>query len=213
MAGVKAVLGYGSVALLGLGASLLGYQLLRADLAESVYRARLENLASEYETLRSTYNEAVKRTAVTELIVREGKLSVRIRNAGGVIEEIATPYDPKREIFVDYAIVDGRLWIRRVFDVLTPPARGVLIDPALAEIDWEQDHALYGKAVYRSLDEGRWVVTVSGDGSLGLMRAGPEPVVLSSPVQLGSFEEIDAELRGRIAQIRPGDVWREFWGR
>jgi hypothetical protein len=210
--GVKNVLWLGAVGLLGSGALLLGYQLVRADLAEAVYRERLEGLASEYETLRGRYNDAVRRTAVTELVVEQGTLLVRVRNAQGVIEDIETPYDPGREIFVDYAIVDGRLWIRRVFDALTPPSKGLLIDPSLADVDWDEEGATFGKAVYRSLTEGRWVVTVSGDGSLGLMQAGLEPVRLSAPVALGSFEEMDAELRGRIAEIGMGDIWRQLWG-
>jgi len=38
-----------------------------------------------------------------------------------------------------------------------------------------------GKAVYRKLTEGRWLVTVTGNGSLGLERARREAVVLLSP--------------------------------
>lgn len=201
-----------AVAALGTGAALLGYHLIRADLSESVYRQRLEEIARQYESLRDRYNEAVRRTAVTELLVRDGRLSVRIRNAAGVIREIPTDFDPRNEIYVDYAIVDGRLWIRRVFDALTPPSRGVIIDPELAQIEWDGERATFGKAVYRSLGEGRWVVTASGDGSLGLMLAGDEPTVLSPPVAIGRFEEIDAELRGRIAEIGPYDIWRQLWG-
>lgn len=197
---------------LGVGAALLGYHLIRAEVTESVYRQRLEDVASQYESLREQYNDAVRRTAVTELLVHDGHLSVRIRNAAGVIKEIPTDFDPRNEIYVDYAIVDGRLWIRRVFDALTPPSKGLIIDPELAEIDWEGERATFGKAVYRSLGDGRWVVTASGDGSLGLMLAGDEPTVLSAPVPIGSFEEIHSELRDEIANIGPSDVWREFWG-
>lgn len=197
---------------LGVGASLLGYHLIRADVTESVYRQRLEDVAQHYEALREQYNEAVRRTAVTELLVHDGHLSVRLRNAEGIIREIPTDFDPRNEIYVDYAIVDGRLWIRRVFDALTPPSKGLIIDPRLANLDWDDEGATFGKAVYRSLSDGRWVVTVSGDGSLGLRMAGEEPADLASPVRIGTYEEIDAELREDIANIGPTDVWREFWG-
>ena len=48
-----------------------------------VYRERLAAVASDYEELRGRFNEAVRRTAVTELVVENGALSVAIRNAGG----------------------------------------------------------------------------------------------------------------------------------
>lgn len=206
------MLAFTAAGALGVGSSLLGYHLIRADVAEGVYRQRLEDIAGRYESLRGQYNEAVRRTAVTELLVREGRLSVRICNAGGVVKEIPTEFNPAGEIYVDYAIVDGRLWIRRVFDAQTPPARGLLVDPSLANIDWDGASATFGKAVYRSLGEGRWVVSVSGDGSLDLRQAGHEPAVLSPPPRLGTFDEIDSELRRRLDDIGPGDVWKQFWG-
>ncbi|MCL4221108.1 MAG: hypothetical protein KJZ65_07035 [Phycisphaerales bacterium] len=206
------MLAFTAAGALGVGASLLGYHLIRADVAESVYRQRLEDIAGRYESLREQYNEAVRRTAVTELLVRDGRLSVRICNAAGVVKEIPTDFNPAGEIYVDYAIVDGRLWIRRVFDAQTPPARGLLVDPSLANIDWDGGSATFGKAVYRSLGEGRWVVSASGDGSLELRQAGKEPAVLSPPPRLGTFDEIDSELRRRLDDIGPGDVWKQFWG-
>lgn len=206
------MLAFTAAGALGVGASLLGYHLIRADVAEGVYRQRLQDIAGRYENLREQYNEAVRRTAVTELLVRDGRLSVRICNAAGVVHEIPTDFNPSGEIYVDYAIVDGRLWIRRVFDAQTPPARGLLVDPALADINWDGGGATFGKAVYRSLGEGRWVVSVSGDGSLELRQAGNEPAVLSPPPRLGTFDEIDSELRRRLHDIGPGDVWKQFWG-
>lgn len=200
-----------STTALGLGASIFGYQLLRADLAKSIYRERLEAMADQYQSLQHHYNDAVRRTAVTELVVNDGRLSVRIRNAAGIIEDIPTPYDPRAEIYVDYAIVDGRLWIRRVFDALTPPSSGLVIDPERAHIDWNEPRALFGKAVYRSLDEGRWVVSVSGDGSLGLRMATDDPTPLAAPPLLGTFEEIETDIQSQIADIRPGDIWRQLW--
>ncbi|RMH14053.1 MAG: hypothetical protein D6695_02295 [Planctomycetota bacterium] len=196
----------------GVGAALLGYHLIRADITKAVYRQRLEDVAAQYESLRDRYNQAVRRTAVTELLVEDGRLSVRIRNAAGVIKVIPTDFDPTAEIYVDYAVVDGRLWIRRIFDALTPPTRGLVIDPRLADIDWDDELATFGKAVYRSLDDGRWVITASGDGSLALQRASEEPTNLAAPLRLGSFEELETELQEEIARIGPADIWRQLWG-
>jgi hypothetical protein len=195
----------------GIGAATLAYFMVRANITESVYRQRLEEVAARYENLREQYNDAVRRTAVTELVVTDGHLSVRIRNAAGVIEDIPTDYDPRSEIFVDYAIVDGRLWIRRVFDALTPPSNGLLIDPQLAGIDWDAENTDFGKAVYRSLGEGRWVITASGDGSLALRPAEDDLVTLETPPTLGSFEEMNEQLEGEIANISPADIWHALW--
>jgi hypothetical protein len=195
----------------GIGAATLAYFMVRANITESVYRQRLEEVAARYENLREQYNDAVRRTAVTELVVTNRRLSVRIRNAAGIIEDIPTDYDPRSEIFVDYAIVDGRLWIRRVFDALTPPSKGLLIDPQLAGINWDAENTDFGKAVYRSLGEGRWVITASGDGSLALRPAEDDLVTLETPPTLGSFEEMNEQLEGEIANISPADIWYALW--
>jgi hypothetical protein len=82
----------------------------------------------------------------------------------------------------------GRLWIRRVFSNDVPPERGVVINPLVDDVDWDSDNARYGKAIYRRLGEGRWVITVTGDGSLGLKRVEGEPVQLSPPPPVRDFE-------------------------
>ena len=207
------------MAILGL-TGFAGYRLLRSDIEASVYRSRLEEVARDYELLRESYNEAIRRTAVTELRVEQGVLSVAIRNALGDVRIIDTPYDPSREIYVDYAILDGRLWIRRIFDATTPPEEGLLVDPNLADVDWSTDPDGYGKAAYRSLAEGRWVVTATGDGSLGLGRrrsgdaaklAPPPPVHTYEPLervvdrQLGAIEPREA-LRALAAQLGSGNA-------
>ncbi|GIK18711.1 MAG: hypothetical protein DYG93_09840 [Leptolyngbya sp. PLA2] len=194
---VRVVSAGAMIALAGLG-SVLGYRFLRSQAEAAVYRDRLATLAEEYEGLRATYNEAVRRTAVTELVVRDGRLSVRVRTADGAIRETPTPYDPRGEVYVDYVVRDGRLWIRRVFDASTPPSRAVVIDPAFGEVAWGDGEV--GKAVYRSLGEGRWVVSVTGGGSLGLVRAGDaDEVELSSAPAVRDYEpalrEADAAAR------------------
>jgi hypothetical protein len=194
--------------LLGL-VGLAGYQLLRAGLAADVYRARLAQAAQDYEALRGQYNRAVRRTAVSELLVEEGRLAVRIRDAGGEIRRIETPFDPAREIYVDFVVLDGRLWIRRVFDDRTPPEQAVLVDPELAEIDWSAHPQDHGKAAYRALGPGRWVVTVTGDGALALARAGDEPPVpLAPPPPVRSYEPIESTLDDALRELSPGEL---FW--
>jgi hypothetical protein len=185
------------------------YQLLRTGLAADVYRARLEQAVGDYEALRGQYNQAVRRTAVTELIVEDGRLAVAIRDAGGAVRRLETPFDPAREIYVDFVVLDGRLWIRRVFDDRTAPEQGVLVDPALAEIDWSAEGAAYGKATYRSLTPGRWVVSVTGDGSLGLTRERDDMrIELAPPPPVRSYEPIESELDTALRDLGPVEVLR-----
>jgi len=188
---------------------LAGYQLLRIGLAADVYRMRLEETVGDYEALRGQYNQAVRRTAITELVVEDGKLAVAIRDAGGSIRTIETPFDPSREIYVDFVVLDGRLWIRRVFDDRTPPEQGVLVDPALAQIDWSEERAAYGKAAYRALGPGRWVVSVTGDGSLGLTRSPDDArTELAPPPPMRSYEPIEAALDDTLRELGPAEVLR-----
>lgn len=189
-----------------LGATAVaGYRVVRAEVAADIYKARLAEMAADYETLRGTYNEAVRRTSVSELVVKDGELTVRVRNAAGMIKEIETPYDPSGEIYVDYMVIDGRLWIRRVFDAKTAPISGIVIDPEI-EPDWNDPSVRFGKAVYRSLSEGRWVVTVTGDGSLGLGPAGDHEE-LSPPPQVKDYEELVKEADAEADKLAWTDVW------
>jgi hypothetical protein len=146
---------------------------------------------------------------VTELVVEDGRLSVAIRDAGGSIRSIETPFDPSREIYVDFVVLEGRLWIRRVFDDRTPPEQGVLVDPALAEIDWSAEAADHGKAAYRALGPGRWVVSVTGDGSLGLTRAREDaPAELAPPPALRSYEPVESEIDDGLGELGAAEVLR-----
>ena len=198
-------------AVLAAGA-LAGYRVVRAEIAADIYRARLAELVADYESLRETYNRAVSRTAVTELVVADGRLAVRVRSAAGVLREIPTPFDPAGEVYVDYVVQNGRLWIRRVFDADTAPADAVVLDPEVDDPDWDAPGARFGKAVYRSLGPGRWVVTVTGDGSLGLARARDSSAVqLPPPPQIRDFEQIATEADQRADQIAAADVWRRLF--
>ena len=194
-------------------ASFAAFRLLEARLAAEVYRERIAELASDYETLRERHNEAVRRTAVTELRVEGGELSVVVRTAEGELRVFASPYDPRKEIYVDYAVLDGRLWIRRVFDEDTPPGEGMLIDPELAHVEWDEESGSHGKAAYRALGEGRWVVDVTGDGSLGLARREPgETVELAPPPPVRDYAPVESEVRDALGSIGPGEALRVIVG-
>jgi len=195
----------GIAALTGL-AGFAGYRFVRADIAAKVYRDRLGDMARDYEALRATYNEAVRRTAVTELVVKDKKLSVRIRAADGTDKEIPTALDPSGEVYVDFVVLDQRLWIRRVFDDKTPPWKAVVIDPGIKDIDWDAPGAAHGKAVYRRLTEGRWVVSVSGDGALGLARA-EGPTELGTTPAIKDYKSAETEAMAEADKIGIADVW------
>lgn len=201
-----------AVVLLGV-AGFVGYRLIEANLKADIYRDRLTALAQDYDRLRQTYNQAVRKTAVTELVVEDGKLCVSIRTHEGVVRQIPTPFDPSGEIYVDYVVLDGRLWVRRVFDAQTPPSAGVVIEPELSEVRWDDPALAHGKAVYRRLDEGRWIVTVTGDGSLGLAKAtGDEPADLTAIPPVRDYEPVNEQARAEVDRIGPGDVVRRLVG-
>jgi len=204
-----------------LGVAMLGYTVARNDLAAEVYRDRLAALAHEYESLRGRYNEVVRRAAVTELIVEDGALSVRVVGPDGRERIVPTPLDPRGEIYVDFVVLDGRLWIRRLFDARTSPSDGLVLDPRLATLGWVDGidegesvlseeagatplHARVGKAVYRRLEEGRWIVTVTGNGSLGLERARDgEPARLLAAPQVRDYRSIEQEVQARLDRVGP----------
>lgn len=173
------------------GATYVGFELVQSQQAAEKYRRQWEEVSKELDDMQNTYNDVVRRTAVTELHVKNGRLSAVIRTAEGELKRIETPYDPNNEIFVDYIVLDGRIWIRRVFDDKTAPDKGIIINPSLASIDWDADRVHHGKAVYRRLGEGRWTVTVTGNGSLGLARASETTSMpLAAPPVIREADEI-----------------------
>lgn len=192
-----------------------GYFAMRAHLASEIYRDRLVELSQEYEQLAEEYRAAVRKSAVTELRVFEGKLSVIIRTSEGVFRELETPYDPTGEIYVDYVVLNNRLWIRRVFDQHTSPSQGIIIDPRFVDIDW-QDRAdeEHGKAVYRRLSEGRWAITVTGSGALGLQRISADARIewVSAP-EIRDFSELEESIRRDSERIGPVEIARRLVGR
>ena len=198
------------------GAAILGYHYVRAGAAADIYRTRLAALADEYEGLRTTYNEAVRKSAVTELAVEDGKLAVLVVSETGVLRRVETPYDPAGEIYVDYIVRDSRLWIRRVFDANTPPSQGVVIDPGLGPVLWGEGEGQtrMGKAVYRQLGEGRWVISVTGSGALGLVKVAETAKVNLTPTpKIADFATVTVQADRDVESIGMGEVFSRLVSR
>jgi hypothetical protein len=200
--------------LLLVGLGWVGLRFAKGAAAAGIYQQRLEALHGDYEQLRGQYNQAVRRTAVTELVVEDDVVTVVVREADGSTREVRTPLSGSEEVFVDYVVLDGRLMIRRVFDSYGP-AQGVVIDPELLAVDFSAYDAAVGKAVYRTLGEGRWIVSVTGDGSLGLTEAPDEaPAELAYRPEVRDYdplEEADAAAQDAGRDISVMDVMRALW--
>ncbi|MFT5424161.1 MAG: hypothetical protein ACI89L_001954 [Phycisphaerales bacterium] len=201
------------LALVGVG-GVMAMRSERSAARAELYQERLRELATRYTELADVYNVAVRKTAVTELVVADRTLTVRVRTADGVLLDVPTPYNPASEIYVDYAVLDGRVWIRRVFDEHTAPSEATVIDPKLADIDWDLEGLKLGKAVYRSLSDGRWVVSVSGNGSLGLTRLadGAQDAGLIHAPAVVEFEQIEAQVDEQIDRITSGQLLARVFG-
>ncbi|MBB6430649.1 hypothetical protein [Algisphaera agarilytica] len=201
-----------SVALLA-GAGVLGYQVLRNGVAADVYHDRLVELNDQHNELIDQYNQAVTRTAVTELLVEDGQVCVVVRTADDREPEVhPVAADPQHPIYVDYVVKDSRLLIRRVFDSKSVPDEAGVIDSALLDLDWNDPTIKHGQAIYRQLSDGRWIVTVSGDGSLALAKVEDDTEVELLPAPaVNDFDPIEAT-QEQIKQITPGDVFERYFG-
>lgn len=191
--------------------SLVAYRLVRSHVADDIYRQRLREANERYTALASTYNDAVKKTAVTELVVYEdGSVCVAFVNEDGTEEIKQTPFKMGSEVFVDFMVVDGKTFFRRVFDENTPPKEALVINPL--KKSWEQSgETARGKAAYAKLTEpGRWTVTLSGNGSLDIAKKDKdaEPTRLMPPPDVKNYDEIEAELNDTINDITPADVFQ-----
>lgn len=174
----------------------------RGRVLSDLYRERLAGIAREYEALRSRYNEAVEKSAVTELVVEEGRIAVVVRGSDQVLRTLPTELDPKREVHVDFVVWDGRLFIRRLYDDQTAPKDGFLVDPKLSTLDWNNPALARGLSVYRGdLAEGRWVVTTSGNGALELTKVtGASPELKSAP-PVRDYAQIEKELDEKAKEV------------
>ncbi|MEM9882837.1 MAG: hypothetical protein AAF800_07965 [Planctomycetota bacterium] len=195
------------------GAGVLGYQMLHRGVAADVYHERLVELSGEHQQLVETYNRAVTRTAATELLVADGTVCVNVRTADGRLETHPVAADPAHPIYVDYVVKDHRLLIRRVFDSRSAPDDAGVIDSALLDVDWSDPSVRHGQAIYRRLTDGRWIVTVSGDGSLALAKVDADAAVELLPApEVGTYDPVEAT-RQRIDRITPADVLGRVLGR
>ncbi|MEM6458138.1 MAG: hypothetical protein AAF710_01970 [Planctomycetota bacterium] len=195
------------------GAGVLGYQMLHRGVAADVYHQRLVELSDEHQQLVETYNRAVTRTAATELVVADGTVCVNVRTADGRLETHPVAADPRHPIYVDYVVKDNRLLIRRVFDAKSAPDDAGVIDSALLDIDWSDPAVRHGQAIYRRLTDGRWIVTVSGDGSLALAKVDEDAAVELLPApEVGTYDPVEATQQA-IDRITPADVFGRVLGR
>lgn len=195
------------------GAGTLGYQFLQSHFAADVYLERLEELQKDHTQLTGEYNKAVTRTAVTELVVAKPNLTVNVRTADGRVDPHPVQANLDYPIYVDYVLVDGRLLIRRVFDSQTKPDDGTVIDSDLINIDWNDPAVKNGQTVYRQLSDGRWIVTVSGDGALALGKVPAEAEVeLIRAPEVGTFDPV-AEAKATVNRIGPLEVFAKLFGR
>jgi len=186
----------------------------RGNIVAGIYRERLEKLSANYQQLRGQYNEAVRKTAVTELVLEGGRLNVVIRTAAGVVETIATYLDANQEVHVEYLVQDGKLWIRRVYTLSEPDPGGramaavAMINPSLADPPWSTDADLKGLSVFRkNLSPGRWVVTTTGNAALDLKKLPPgQESQLTCPPPVRDFPAMEKEIRAKVAKLG----WMDF---
>ncbi len=193
-------------------AGVLGFRMVRNQIEADVYRDRLVALNTQHEALRERYNQAVRKTAITELIVGEENVDVHIRTIDGRDQTIKTPANPHEEVYVDYALIDGRLWIRRIYDETTAPKEGMYIDSDLIDIDWDAQGASHGKAIYKRMKPGRYVVTLTASGSLELVACNDcDKIELAAAPEIREFEPLD-EAEQRVEGIGVGEVLGRVFG-
>jgi hypothetical protein len=200
------------VAMIALGvAALLGYQWAKASVAENIYRDRLTELQDDYEQLAERYNEAITPRPVTELLVEDQRVCVLVRKGDGELVRVPTPFNAwENDVYVDYVLADGRLLIRRVFEINNErnTSMPVQVDADLVDVQWG-DAVPFGKAIYRSqMADGRWVVSVTGDGSLALKRVGDDEAIdLATRPEIQKYDPIDERTDAAVERIGIADVW------
>ncbi|MEO0587983.1 MAG: hypothetical protein AAF078_10115, partial [Planctomycetota bacterium] len=93
---MRQVIQYVAVVVL-IGGLIAGYQVYRQQAMVAGLREALDASRAAYDDLAADYDEAVRRSAVTELVVADGRLAVVVKTAFGDVERIDTPLDPRRE--------------------------------------------------------------------------------------------------------------------
>jgi hypothetical protein len=194
----------------------LAYRYAQAMFAEDLYRQRISALVKDYESLRSSFNAAVKKTAVTELLVNDdGSICVVFVNMDGSEVVQPTKFRMGSEVFVDFVVIDGRLFLRRVFDENTKPSEALVINPELQKVEWQSGKIAGGSAPYTQINKtGRWVVNVNGTGALEIRhtdeKAPRTPLVATPAVK--DFSTVDKELDAQLEQITAADVLKSIFG-
>ncbi len=205
-----------TLAILGL-ATLAGYQWAKASVAQDIYRDRLSHLQQDYQQLATQYNQAVTPRPVTELLVEEGIVCLAVRKGDGQVVRIPTTFNVRlNRVYVDYLLVDQRLMIFRAFEFNTvnavPPDKVVTIDPALLDLEGDLERVPFGKSLScRNLPDGRYLISVTGDGSLGLKPvSADEPIQLTTHPPIKEFAPVDEQAHDEVESITFGDVWRSL---
>lgn len=198
-------------------ATFAGYQWAKASVAQEIYRDRLTSLQADYQQLAQQYNQAVTPRPVTELLIEDGKVCVIVRKGDGELVRVPTPFNAKEnQVYVDYIVADSRLLIRRVFEFhkvnAVPPDKVIYVDPDLLEIQWDPEKIPYGKALSSSnMADGRYVISVTGDGSLGLKKVSEDTTItLTSRPKVKEYEPVDERADEAVDRIGVGDVWRHL---
>ncbi len=206
-----------------------GYYLIKSHVEADIYREKFEKVSADYEKMRTTYNEAVKKTAVTELLVNEdGSVCVVFVTLDGQEKILPTQFKMGNELFVDYVTIDDRTYFRRVFDQKTTPENALYIDPKLQEVEWksagEEPNALPhpnhsqvtdGVISYVKLSNpGRWEVTITGDGKPDIRKKDKNepPSALVPSVQVRDYSQIEKEVKDQIEGISFSDVMSRLFG-
>ena len=195
--------------------ALLGYQWAKSSVAKDIYRERLTVLQDDYEDLAEQYNQAITPRPVTELLVEDGIVCIGVRKGTGELIRVQTDFNIREnQVYVDYIVVDQRLLIRRAFEFhqtnAVPPDKVVYVDPDLLEVDWDPKRIPYGQAISCSrLADGRYIVSVTGDGALGLKKIGmDDPINLATQPRIEEFKPVDQRADQDVERIGVGDVWR-----
>jgi hypothetical protein len=82
----------------------------------------------------------------------------------------------------------------------------VVIDPKLVGVKWDAPGAQHGKIIYRNrMTDGRWVITVTGDGSLGLKKVSDsENVELVDRPYIKEFDPVEQNANRDVEAIGLG---------
>ncbi|MEO1335603.1 MAG: hypothetical protein AAFV29_08155, partial [Myxococcota bacterium] len=78
----------------------------------------------------------------------------------------------------------------------------------LIDVDWSNAQVKRGVTVYRGgLTDGRWLISVSGNGALDLVKAeGPTPELMAGPPVIRKFDGMTQQLDRRLARVQTGEI-------